>query len=188
MPVFAVTVLLACIGMSVWFLLTAWGLHRRRRFARISSYILASLLAATIFLLPLSLYAFWVLVGDIADMAFGRFQTTSAEHELPEPPQLPSRPPWKAAPRPADGEKRPAPRPVERKRRPTGPREVEVVPPESKPYRVRTDTYPRPEVALRTPPAGVPRYVGESSNEKAGQDYSSMETVKEIPAPLSKKK
>ncbi len=158
MPVLAVLVLLFCLALSMWYLLTAWGLHRRMRSARISSYILAGLLACTICLLPLSLYAYWVLVGSIADMAFGRF--------VP-------------APRPA-----PEPEVQPRTRRPTGPREVEVVPPESKMYRQDAGTYPRPHVALRTPPAGVPRYVREAPQEPASREsLSSMETIKEMPAP-----
>lgn len=160
MPVLAVLVLLFCLALSVWYLLSAWGLHRRSGPARISSYILAGLLALTVCLLPLSLYAYWALVGSIADMAFGRF--------APAPPA--------ASP--------PAPDTGPRTRKPTGPRGAEVVPPESRTARPDAGTYPRPAVALRTPPAGVPRYVREDQESPAGRDsISSMETVNEMPAP-----
>jgi len=162
MPVLAVLVLLFCLGLSMWYMLTAWGLHRRKRSARYSSYVLAGLLACTVCLLPLSLYAYWVLVGSIADMAFGRFAPAPAPTSRPAPTA--------ATP--------------QRSRKPTGPREVEVVPPESKMYRQDAGTYPRPHVALRTPPAGVPRYVREASQEPASRkSLSSMETIKEMPAP-----
>jgi hypothetical protein len=78
MPLVAVACLVACAGVGTWFLITAWGLHRRTRPARISSYVLAGLLAATICLLPLGIYAFWVLMGPVTDMAFGRFGAGSA--------------------------------------------------------------------------------------------------------------
>ncbi|MBW2262086.1 MAG: hypothetical protein JRG91_08950 [Deltaproteobacteria bacterium] len=160
MPVFAVLVLLACIGLSVWYLLTAWGLHRRKRSARISSYVLAGLLACTVFLLPLSLYAYWVLVGSIADMAFGRF-----------------------SPAPGNGGNGVRPR-LPRTRKPRGPRDVEVVPPENRTYRPNAGTYPKPHVAVRTPPAGVPRYVPTARQEPAARtSISSMETINDMPAP-----
>ncbi len=160
MPVLAVLVLLVCLGLSMWYLLTAWGLHRRRSAARFSSYILAGLLACTVFLLPLSLYAYWVLVGSIADMAFGRFAAA------------------------APSASRPAPAPPPRTRKPTGPRGAEVVPPENRSVRPDAGIYPRPQVAIRTPPAGVPRYVPASPKEpSARESLSSMETIKEMPAP-----
>jgi hypothetical protein len=160
MPVLAVLVLLACVAMSGWYLLTAWGLHRRRRSARISSYILAGLLACTVCLLPLSLYAYWALVGSIADMAFGRFAPAPAPQGA------------------ATAQARP------RTRKPTGPRGAEVVPPENRTYRPDAGTYPRPHVALRTPPAGVPRHAPADVQEPgARESISSMETINEMPAP-----
>jgi hypothetical protein len=162
MPVLAVLVLLLCLALSLWYLLTAWGLHRRRRSARISSYVLAGLLACTVCLLPLSLYACWVLVGSIADMAFGRFAAASASKPAPPPAVQP------------------------RTRRPTGPRGAEVVPPENRTFRPDAAAYPRPHVALRTPPAGVPRYDPVDRQEPGPREsLGSMETIKEMPAPIT---
>jgi hypothetical protein len=175
MPAMAVAVLLACIGMAVWYLLTAWGLHRRTRSGRISSYVLAGILAATVCLLPLSLYAFWVLVGNVADMAFGRFQGAERPEQAPQPP-------------------RPSPAPVQepaRERRETGPRSAVVVPPRNQPLRPGVGTYPRPDVALRTPPTGVPRYVAgrdDPAPRQERKDLNSMETLDQMPAPRIKKR
>lgn len=185
MPLFAVAVLLTCLGMSAWYLLTAWGLHRRTRWARISSYVVAGVLAATVCLLPLSLYAFWALIGSVADMAFGRFEQavsgrpgTGAE-PMPEPAPSPGLQPPDPAAAPARS----------RERRETGPRSAAVVPPESQPFRPGVGTYPKPHVAQRTPPTGIPKYApdvaGHVTREK--KDLSTMETIDDMPAPKVKK-
>lgn len=76
LPLVAVAAMLGCLVLSGAFLVTAWGLHRRRRFGRVCSWVLAGLLVAGVCSAPLGVYAFWVLGGRITDMAFGRFPDT----------------------------------------------------------------------------------------------------------------
>lgn len=158
MPIVAVLILVGLSGMGLWYLLTAWGLHRRRQSARFASYVLAGLLAVTICFLPLALYAFWLLVGQIADMAFGRYDRPPGERPG-------------AAPGPA--------------REQEGPRTAEVLPPRVKRATPGYGSYPIPAAAARTPPAGIHRYYREGPQVPPAdhKDISTMTTVSEMPAP-----
>jgi hypothetical protein len=168
MPLVAVACLVACAGVGTWFLITAWGLHRRTRPARISSYVLAGLLAATICLLPLGIYAFWVLMGPVTDMAFGRFGAGSAG----APGHVPRT-------RAAGGAARPSP----------SLRSAEVLPPRQRLATPGLGAYPRPDPTLRTPPAGIPRYAsGANGNGPKEQDITRLETVRDLPSPYAGRK
>ncbi len=74
LPLLAIGSLLSCLVMSGWFFITAWGLHRRMRSGRISSYVLSVILLLTLCMAPLGVYALWALIGKVTDMAFGIFE------------------------------------------------------------------------------------------------------------------
>lgn len=173
LPILAIATLLTCLVMAGWFMITAWGLHRRRGFGRVSSYVLAVLLILTGCFMPVGIYGLWVLVGRYTDMAFGHFPEGKQPILVKAAPA--SRPPRPAPPRQ---------------------RNLTPLPPDSRPRRAGLESYPRPPVAATTPPMGVPRHMPGGSDATGGgqgqdgrrSDINSLPTVQDMPAPTVGKK
>jgi hypothetical protein len=166
----AIASLLACLVVAGWFLITAWGLHRRKRSGRISSYVLSGLLVLTGCFLPLGIYALWVLIGRVTDMAFGIFPDATEKTRVQVPTSHPA--------------------PSATAQAPKRERNLTPLPPSSRPRRAGIESYPKPPVATTTPPTGVPKHMPQPSPQGLlhRQDINSLPTVQDMPAPMYQKK
>lgn len=167
-PVMAVCILLVSLAMAIWLFLTGWGLHRRTKSARISTYVLGGLFCLNPMLIPVGIYALWTVAGEIANMAFGSFAQRLA-------------PPVAKVERPDPAARQPTP-----------------LPPDPRNRRAGSRSYPRPPVGVPTPPAGVARpCAGPQRDQPSGEacqppatspapagHLDSLATVKDMPSPF----